>query len=169
MKKGICLALVVSAIWGGGCASRQNSGSLGDFLLVKIKTNGGKVTPSHPPPSLVGEWEYSDEKFGTVIKSDVVTLEQVDHFLRRIYGPPSKGGKTAAGDIQWVVPARTAGVSIWYFKMGKGIEIDILKPIKITQGMANEIANIVRSEQNSNELSGVSANTNNPPIETNQK
>jgi hypothetical protein len=113
-----------------GCAQYPHSGDLGQFLLQRIVDNGGKITTLQTPPQLRGEWKYSDGKLGTSIASDDITLEQVDRFLSAIYGAPSTGGNTPAGDVQWVVPAKKAGVSIWYYKAGKGIQISILKPLK---------------------------------------
>jgi hypothetical protein len=113
-----------------GCSQYPHSGDLGQFLLKRIVDNGGKIATLQTPPQLQGEWKYSDENIGTIIESDDITLEQVDRFLRAIYGAPSKGGNTPAGDIQWVVPAKTSGVSIWYCKGGKGIQISILKPLR---------------------------------------
>ena len=131
MNRWIGIFIVIFGVWVNGCASHQNSGDLGHFLILKIVANGGKVPTPPSLPQLTGEWSYSDENLGTAITSDNITLEQVDHFLRAIYGVPSKGGKTPAGDVQWVVPARTAGVSIWYYKKGKSVQISIFKPLEL--------------------------------------
>ena len=131
MKKVTWVFIVVVCIWLSGCTTRHQSGDLGYFLILKIISNGGKATASKPLPQLVGEWSYSNEKCGTAILSDKVTVGQVDRFLRAIYGVPSEGGKTPAGDVQWVVPARTAGVSIWYYKKGKSVQISIFKPLEL--------------------------------------
>ncbi len=131
MNKLAGIFLILLGILVGGCAIHQSSGDLGHFLILKIAANGGKVPTPHSLPQLVGKWSYSDENLGTAITSDNVTLEQVDSFLRAIYGAPSEGGKTPAGDVQWVVPAKTAGVSIWYYRKGNGVQISILKPLKL--------------------------------------
>lgn len=131
MKKWIVIMSLIVSICCDGCANHQTSGDFGHFMIVKIKANGGESRTSTSLPQLTGKWSYSDDKAGTRITSNNITFEQVDHFLRSLYGVPSYGGKTFAGDVQWVVPARTAGVSIWYYREGQAVKITILKPLEL--------------------------------------
>jgi hypothetical protein len=119
----LALGLVIA-----GCAARQLSPRLDVFVFHEIKMYGGRVMISRNKEELSGKWDYSRDKFGTLIQCHGSSFETIDHFFRSFYGTPLPAGKNAEGQPQWVIPAKTAGVSIWYSKLDDGVQIDIIKP-----------------------------------------
>ena len=81
----------------------------------------------------VAHWERRQDRFGTVLETSNMTFQQVDQFLRDTFGKPNEAGNTAEGQVQWVIPARVVGVSIWYSKKGDGVKISVLKPLHVPE------------------------------------
>lgn len=117
-----------------GCEQRNQagitSGRLDEVLIAEIRDNGGQqVKPPEALSSQVSTWSYRRDQFGTVLETHDIDFAQVDQFVRRAYGEPSKAGKTPEHSQQWVVSAKTAGVAIWYSALEKGVRITILKAV----------------------------------------
>jgi len=131
MKK-VFLLIIVSIAWlASGCGPNHISGRLDGALIDEIKRNGGHAEIHEQLPGLTGRWTCQRDRFGTVFQARDVKFEQVDQFLRRAYGAPRKAGETSEHQQQWVIPAKAAGVSIWYSKLGDGVQITVLKPLEV--------------------------------------
>ncbi len=101
----ICL---VALVFVSGCKSHQASGSLGDFVLKRVTAYGGKSPPSSSTGKLPAHWTYAGDRHGILITTRDVSFEEVDKFLRGVYGTPTEGGKTPSGYTQWVIPSSKA-------------------------------------------------------------
>jgi hypothetical protein len=121
-----------------GCAKPHESGDLGQFLVMEVKAWGGKAVSLNGLPKLVGSWTYERHQGeavtfenGTVIWSKDISFNQIDAFLRQLYGAPVRSGTTPENEQQWTMPAKVAGCSIWYSKHGDGVQVTVLKPFKL--------------------------------------
>jgi hypothetical protein len=112
-----------------GCATHHVTGHLDSFLVGEINRYGGKVGNHDKTSDLYGEWTYERDQFGTAIKSSEIKFPEVDDFLKQMYGTPTEAGETDEHSPQWVIPAKVAGVSIWYSKLGNGVQISVVKAI----------------------------------------
>jgi hypothetical protein len=111
-----------------GCRAQADNGRLDQLIITEAASYGGIVVHSPMDQPLLGKWVVKRDKYGTVITCTGVSFQALDHFLRVLYGTPREGGKNGEGNDQWVIPAKVAGVSFWYSKMGDGVQITILKP-----------------------------------------
>ena len=93
------------------------------------------VSQDGPTPP-VAHWTRTQDRFGTVLETSDMTFQQVDQFLTGAFGKPNEAGNTAEGQMQWVIPAKVAGVSIWYSKKGDGVKISVLKPLHVPENVA---------------------------------
>jgi len=116
---------------GCGCRTHTVSGSLNAFILSKVVGYGGAAPSGGSSNVMVGKWTVSVDNFGTLIQTDKINFEQVDRFLKELYGAPAAAGRTTEGHRQWVIPARTAGVAIWYLATGEGVRIIINKQLRL--------------------------------------
>ena len=114
-----------------GCRTNQTSGRLDLFVLNEAKAYGGRGQPRQVAVELSGNWGYSRDQLGTVIQCNDVTFQEVDQFFRSLYGDPKEAGTNAEGQPQWVIPAKVAGVSFWYSKLGDGVRITVLKALNM--------------------------------------
>jgi len=122
----VCFVLLVA-----GCKTGGVTGRLHEVLVSEIKRWGGNPAVSETPATVPARWIIKRDRFGTVLYTADLTFKQVNEYLTRAYGPPRKGGITAEGHQQWVIPATIAGVSIWYAESDGGIRITVLKPLRI--------------------------------------
>ena len=128
----VSLIFIVSIVClTSGCGPNHGSGRLNDVLINEIKRNGGRAEIHEQLPNLTGRWTCQRDRFGSVFQTRDMQFEQIDQFFRRAYGAPNKAGETPEHQQQWVIPARAAGVSIWYLKLGDGVKISILKPLEV--------------------------------------
>ena len=98
-----------------GCSTSERSANLYDILAPEIKSYGGRMPVSQDGPTPpVAHWTRTQDRFGTVLETSDMTFQQVDQFLTGAFGKPNEAGNTAEGQMQWVIPAKVAGVSIWY-------------------------------------------------------
>jgi hypothetical protein len=135
MKRLALTVLLGLASLASGCKTTGHvSGRLDEILPTEITRYGGHAItiPSESVYAANGEWTIKRDRFGVVLQASDVDFEQVDGFLREVYGTPSKGGKTGEHQQQWVIPAKVAGVSIWYAKMENGgVQVTVLKPLNV--------------------------------------
>jgi hypothetical protein len=132
MRTLLFVVLTASCVM-AGCSTYRSRGSLDQFLACEIERHGGRaVAPVFLGDGLLSErWKFKRDRFGTVVWTRDIAFDNVDAFLRRIYGSPEEAGITNEQQQQWVIPARTAGVSIWYSREGDGVKITILQPLRI--------------------------------------
>jgi len=124
----VCFVLVAL-----GCNTGVVTANLHDVLISEMTRWGGRPTVPENPATGPARWIIKRDRFGTVLYSADLTFKQVDEYLARAFGPPRKAGITADGHQQWVIPATTAGVSIWYAEADGGIRITVLKPLKVVE------------------------------------
>jgi len=124
----VCFVLVAP-----GCNTGVVTANLHDVLISEMRRWGGRPTVPENPATGPAHWIIKRDRFGTVLYSADLTFKQVDEYLARAFGPPRKAGITADGHQQWVIPATTAGVSIWYAEADGGIRITVLKPLKVAE------------------------------------
>lgn len=136
MKLGTIIFLVIFVCVLAGCNEQRQqqagniSGRFEEVLNIEITQNGGKpVKPSEVSQSAAWNWSYRRDRFGTVMQTQDIDFEQIDQFIRSTYGEPDKAGLTAEQTQQWAIFAKTAGVSIWYSALEKGVRVTILKPV----------------------------------------
>jgi len=121
--------LCVTFVLGVGCKSQQSSQHLDEFIFSTVQSYGGRKESKTTLPTLKGAWTRTEDKNGIVIQSQKIKFQEVDQILRIAYGDPTEGGKTPDGHVQWVIPARIAGVAIWYSQIGDGVQITINRPL----------------------------------------
>ena len=135
--KSICLIFLVSLAWlSSSCSTHRMSGELDNFLVAEIRRYGGNAGIHEKGVGLGGRWIYERDRFGTVIRSGDVKFEALDQFLKLAYGAPSKAGTTSEQQQQWVIPAKSAGVSIWYSKLDDGVGVTVLSSLKVPKEVA---------------------------------
>ena len=98
-------------------------------------------------PALQGHWTYTRDRYGTVFNGSKVEFREVDGFIKQLYGQPKRAGMTSDDQQQWVIPARVAGVSVWYSKYGDGVRIAIVRPLKFSKSI-HSLENGVTNEPN---------------------
>src|SRR5580704_6338795 len=125
----VCIlsALMVAGLV-SGCATQAGHGNLDQFILRKVRENGGMGPEVNQAVHLVGHWTFSDDRYGTSIRSSDVTFVQIDQFLRGMYGDIWTKQLNDGSSI-YAVPTRVAGVTIWYKKTAGSIEVDINKAL----------------------------------------
>jgi hypothetical protein len=126
-----CLWAAIDAAILGSCGCNTSSGKLtgppDDFVVAEIRRYGGHS--DHPiSVHLTGEWTFQRDNYGTVLESKNADFDNLDQFIRNGWGAPKPAGFSASKEQQWVIPARVAGVSIWYLKSGSGVKISLVKP-----------------------------------------
>jgi hypothetical protein len=109
----------------------KHRGGLAQFLEARVEAFGGRLALRPNAPQLHGSWTYREDQFGGDIKTQNISLQQFDSFIKDYIGSPVEGGKTPEGDVQWVIPAKTMGVSIWYSKLDEGVQITVLRPLNL--------------------------------------
>jgi hypothetical protein len=124
--------LVSAACLAPGCKMHQISGNPDASLVAEIERHGGYPEAHGRTTDLSGHWTYERDRFGTVLRSCDAEFDQVDRFVKERYGMPSKGGNTREQQQQWVIPAKVAGVSIWYSKFGNGVQVTVMKPLRLS-------------------------------------
>ena len=131
----LLLALLASlALFVAGRRAGGQSVPLDQVLMAEIERWGGKpVAQGSAPavPALRARWTVKRDNFGTVLETGDLSFQQVDGYLRRAFGPPSKAGVTGDNHQQWVIPAKVAGTAIWYSESGGGIRITVSKPLPL--------------------------------------
>lgn len=131
-------ALVLIALFESGCATRTTGakgrtydGSLSKFIEQRVVAFGGHFALRPNGPYLPGSWTYREDNFGGIIKSQDISFQQIDNFIKEYFGSPVEGGKTPEGETQWVIPAKQIGVSIWYSKLNEGVQLTVLRPLNL--------------------------------------
>jgi len=124
----VCFALFVP-----GCKTSVVTGRLDEVLMPEVKRWGGNPEVQGNAPTVRARWTIERDRFGTVLQTADLNFEQVNGFLVQAFGAPSKGGMTVDHHQQWVIPAKTAGVSIWYSESGNGVRITVLKPLNVPE------------------------------------
>jgi len=107
---------------GGGRATGQSTGDFSTFLTNTVYSLGGHINGEHQCKQIVGTWWYFTDQYGMLIESRDVSYEDFDSIVKCLYGEPSKFPKG-----QRAIPARTAGVVIWYDTQPYGLRICINK------------------------------------------
>jgi|GEM_PF-6860581 len=124
----VCLALLVP-----GCKTGVVTGRLDEVLMPEVRRWGGTPEVHVDAPTVPARWTVKRDRFGTVLQTADLSFEQVNGFLTQAFGPSSKGGVTADHHQQWVIPAKAAGVSIWYSEAVDGVRITVLKPLNVPE------------------------------------
>jgi len=124
----VCFVLLVLSCKTGGVTGR-----LDEVLMPEVKRWGGNPEVQGNAPPVPAHWTVKRDRFGTVLHTADLNFEQVNGFLAQAFGAPSKGGMTADHHQQWVIPAKAAGVSIWYSEADDGVRITVLKPLNVPE------------------------------------
>jgi hypothetical protein len=133
MKTGVLSFVVCFALLPVGCKTGDVNGRLDQVLLPEVERWGGNARGQGTAPPVTARWTVERDRFGTVLQTSDLSLEQVNDFLSQAFGTPSKGTTTVGEKQQWVIPARTAGVSIWFCEAHHGVRITVLKPLKVPE------------------------------------
>ena len=128
LKMRLIIGILATVFLFTGCQTHKTTGRLDQFIITEAKLYGAASVGGKYEIALTGVWIVKRDRFGTVIECSGVGFNDLDKFLYETYGKPHRAGKNAEGKDQWVIPAKVAGVSIWYSETGKGVQITILKP-----------------------------------------
>jgi hypothetical protein len=77
-----------------GCSSdhfKAGHGDIGQFILRQAIVRGGSPVTTNNLPPIVGEWRYSTDKYGVVIRMSREQYPSVEAFLRQAFGEPRFG------------------------------------------------------------------------------
>lgn len=122
----VCLVGVIFMT--SGCLAFAHSGRLDAFLVEELHRYGARAPLISPSAELSGTWKYRRDQFGIVIITSSIPFEKVDAFFREAYGAPEVN--ELRDGPQYVIPARRAGVAVWYRQRTNGVWVTINRPFQ---------------------------------------
>lgn len=127
----ITFTLLLSA-----CAHRPEPGfqhgssSVEQFILHEAVARGGTSIRTNDFPLIKGEWRYSRDQNGVIIRLARESYQSVEHFLRLAFGDPKLGPTdTIDGGKLGVYRLSDQGGGIQFGHDGKRTRIIIIKPM----------------------------------------
>lgn len=109
---------------------QRGSSSVGEFILNEAVVRGGTPIATNDSPRIKGEWRYSRDENGVIIRLSSGSYESVELFLRRAFGDPKIGpSDTIDGCKLGVYRLSDRGGGIQFGYDGKRTEIIILRPV----------------------------------------
>jgi hypothetical protein len=124
---------LAAAVMISGCSTKpsaqfgEHRGSLAAFVTAKIQEYGGQSRLR--AAGLEGTWTAREEPLGILIQSGDIKFDEVKRVLEEAYGEGVAAGTTPENERQWAIPARKAGVAIWYAKWHQGVQINLTRPM----------------------------------------
>ncbi len=80
-----------------GCAKRDGmhfksgKGDAGQFILLQAVARGGQLRATNGFPAIAGDWRYSEDKYGVVIRMSRENYDVIEVLLRQAFGEPKFG------------------------------------------------------------------------------
>ena len=102
----------------------QGHGDLGEFMLQRALSYGGRAVTTNGLPPLRGDWRYIEDEFGVGIVMPASNYESAERYLAAAFGPRPGGPGWGVRDI---------GVSIYLLRVGPNTEVGIHPPMSDEQ------------------------------------
>jgi hypothetical protein len=107
----------------------KGKADIGPFILQHALACGARPVATKDLPAVGGEWRYSEDQYGVVLRLPRERFTEVQALLRHVFGPPAQEptDTTGGGKLGWYA-AKTIGVGIQFGYDREGTEVIILGP-----------------------------------------
>lgn len=87
----VILTLMCGCVKNDQILFKAGSGDAGQFIMQHALTYGGQPITTSGLPAITGEWRYSEDEYGVIIRMPRDNYQTVENLLRLAFGQPTYG------------------------------------------------------------------------------
>jgi hypothetical protein len=146
----VAFALIVVC----GCTSHdemrftRGTGDAGKFIMEQALKRGARPVAIDGLPTISGEWKYSEDQYGVVLRLPREHFSDVEALLREAFGPPAQEATdtTTGGKLGWYSP-KAIGVALQFGYDANGTQVIVLRPQPASEIIKRLPAAMVKTEK----------------------